>query len=232
MQPSNFDFDELTKALASSTSRRQALKTIVTASVGALLGLGGVSTAFAGHRRRSRTRSSSSRTPKPNRDCAKWCAQVFGPNTSAAGQCTSQAAHGTGLCSTCGNVAPVPQAKPAADSPAAPQANTAAVGPAASVAPIPTAAMATPAAAVTRVSAGRGRARGTLPVLLARAAPMRTSAPAIAEAKPAVPQAKAVAALSVVPRPKLVASLSAVPRVKLVPKKGAAHKTVAVTAVA
>src|SRR6266480_6854335 len=104
MHPSNFD--ELTKALATSTSRRDALKTIVTASVGALLGLGGVSTAFAGHRRRSRTRSSSSRTPKPNRDCAKWCAQVFGPNTPAAGQCTSDAAHGTGLCSTCGNVAP------------------------------------------------------------------------------------------------------------------------------
>jgi len=92
--------------------------------------------------------------------------------------------------------------------------------------------MATPAAAATCVSVEvDSRVRGTLPVSVARAAQMQTSA-ARAEAKRAVPQAKAVAALSVVPRPKLVASLSAVPRVKLVPKKGAAHKTVAVTAVA
>ena len=104
MQSSNFD--ELTKALAASTSRRHALRLIATASVGALLGLGGVSTAFAGHRRRSRTRTSPSRTPKPNKDCAKWCAQVFGPNTPAAGQCTSDAAHNKGLCKQCGSTAP------------------------------------------------------------------------------------------------------------------------------
>jgi hypothetical protein len=105
MNPSNFD--ELTKALAASTSRRHALRLIATASVGALLGLGGVSTAFAGHRRKSRrTRSSPSRTPKPNRDCAKWCAQVFGPNTPAASQCTSDAAHNKGPCKTCGSFSP------------------------------------------------------------------------------------------------------------------------------
>lgn len=102
MQSSNFD--ELTKALAASTSRRHALRLIATASVGALLGLGGVSTAFAGHRRRSRTRSSPSRTPKPNKDCAHFCAAVFGANTPAANQCTSDAAHNkpNNLCQQCG----------------------------------------------------------------------------------------------------------------------------------
>ena len=33
--------------------------------------------------------------------CAQFCAQVFG-DTKAAGQCTSEAAHGTGLCDQCG----------------------------------------------------------------------------------------------------------------------------------
>jgi len=49
MQPSNFD--ELTKALATSTSRRHALRLIVTASIGSLFGLGGISTAFGRHHR-------------------------------------------------------------------------------------------------------------------------------------------------------------------------------------
>ena len=45
MEPSRFD--ELTKALATSTSRRQALKTIAATTLGGLLGLGGIGTAFA-----------------------------------------------------------------------------------------------------------------------------------------------------------------------------------------
>ena len=40
-------FDELTKALATATSRRQALKTIAATALGSILGLGGISTAFA-----------------------------------------------------------------------------------------------------------------------------------------------------------------------------------------
>ena len=44
MQPSNFD--ELTKALAATRSRRHALKLIVTTSVGGLLGLTSISTVF------------------------------------------------------------------------------------------------------------------------------------------------------------------------------------------
>src|SRR5438067_8932055 len=102
MQPSNFD--ELTKALATSTSRRQALRTILGASIGGLLGIGGISTAFG--RQRHRTRITAPSGPKGNSNCAKWCAQVFGPNTSAAGQCASQAAHGTGLCRMCGTADP------------------------------------------------------------------------------------------------------------------------------
>jgi len=90
MQSSNFD--ELTKALAASTSRRHALRLIATASIGGLFGLGGLTTAFGRHR----VKSTTSPSRGPNKNCAKWCAQVFGPNTSAAGQCTSDAAHSRG----------------------------------------------------------------------------------------------------------------------------------------
>jgi hypothetical protein len=45
MEPSKFD--ELTKTLATSTSRRQALKTIAATTLGGLLGLAGIGTAFA-----------------------------------------------------------------------------------------------------------------------------------------------------------------------------------------
>ncbi len=40
-------FDELTKAVATATSRRQALKTIAATALGSILGLGGIGTAFA-----------------------------------------------------------------------------------------------------------------------------------------------------------------------------------------
>lgn len=82
-------FDELTKVLATATSRRQALKTIAATTLGSLLGLGGLGTAFA-----------------KNKSCAQFCAAVFGNNTPAAGQCTSEAAHGRGLCTTCGPASP------------------------------------------------------------------------------------------------------------------------------
>src|SRR6266850_7672979 len=103
MQPTQFD--ELTKALAASTSRRHALRLIVTASISGLFGLGGISTALGRHNRPRRI-SPASPSRGPNKNCAKWCAQVFGPNTSAAGQCTSDAAHNKGLCKQCGSTAP------------------------------------------------------------------------------------------------------------------------------
>jgi hypothetical protein len=40
-------FDDLTKALATSTSRRAAFKTIAATIVGSILGLGGIGTASA-----------------------------------------------------------------------------------------------------------------------------------------------------------------------------------------
>ena len=48
MNPSNFD--DLTKALANSTSRRHAIRTIITASIGGLLGLTSIGTAFGKRR--------------------------------------------------------------------------------------------------------------------------------------------------------------------------------------
>jgi hypothetical protein len=95
------NFDELTKALATSTSRRHALRTIVTASIGGLLGVSTISTAFG----RPRARPAPS-GPRGNSNCAKFCAAVFGPNTPAANQCTSDAAHNKGLCHDCGTRAP------------------------------------------------------------------------------------------------------------------------------
>jgi hypothetical protein len=43
-------FDDLTKGLATSTSRRAALKTIAATTIGGILGLAGIGTAFAGEK--------------------------------------------------------------------------------------------------------------------------------------------------------------------------------------
>ena len=80
-------FDDLTRVLATTTSRRQFLK---------LLG-GGL---LAGLLPRNVLAGGG------NSNCANFCAQVFGANTPAAGKCTSDAAHGKGLCYTCGPAAP------------------------------------------------------------------------------------------------------------------------------
>src|SRR5437660_269622 len=102
MNPSNFD--ELTKALASSSSRRHALRVIVTTSIGGLLGLTSISTAFGRHRHRAKINKPGG-PPPGNSNCAKFCASVFGPNTPAANQCTSDAAHNKSgnLCQQCNN---------------------------------------------------------------------------------------------------------------------------------
>ena len=104
MNPSNFD--DLTKALPNSTSRRQALRTILTASVGGLLGIGGISTAFGRHHRRRSKPTKPSGPPPGNSNCAKFCAAVYGPNTPAASACTSDGARNKGLCRDCGTKAP------------------------------------------------------------------------------------------------------------------------------
>src|SRR5206468_379691 len=82
-------FDALTRALATTTTRRQFLKTLAATTLGGLLGLSGLGTSLA-----------------KNKACAQFCASVFGAHTPAAEQCTSDAAHGRGLCYTCGPASP------------------------------------------------------------------------------------------------------------------------------
>ena len=96
MEPNRFD--QLTKTLASSTSRRQALKALAVATTGGILGWRATGTAGAAS----------------NSACAHWCAAVFGAGTAAAGQCTSDAAHGKGLCYSCGPGSPGGGVAPAA----------------------------------------------------------------------------------------------------------------------
>lgn len=75
MDPRNFD--ELTKTLATNTSRRQALKTIVASLAGGALGLSGIDAALAKLRCRSYGQSCSS-----NSDCCS--------NFCNNGQCKEQ----------------------------------------------------------------------------------------------------------------------------------------------
>src|SRR5712691_12548721 len=85
-------FDDLARTVASTTSRRGAFwrmaKIVFGGTVGgaALAGLSpGVALADGG-----------------NSDAAHFCNAVFAPGT-ARGQCKDDAAHGTGLFSSCGN---------------------------------------------------------------------------------------------------------------------------------
>jgi len=81
-------FDRLTKTLARGTSRRRVLRGV---------GGGVAGAALAGWGRRQ-----AGATPRGKSGCAAFCAAVFG-DTHAAGQCTSAAAQGSGLCfSACG----------------------------------------------------------------------------------------------------------------------------------
>jgi len=82
-------FDAFTKALATPTSRRTALRRIGGAITGAIL----ASWPF-GH------------TLASNSACAHFCNAVFGADTPAAKQCISDAAHGKGLCHQCGSATP------------------------------------------------------------------------------------------------------------------------------
>jgi hypothetical protein len=81
-------FDAFTKALATSTSRREAFRRI-----GAILG----GTALVG--------LIPGVALADNSACAHFCNAVFGPGPDR-GKCTSDAAHGTGLCYTCGPSSP------------------------------------------------------------------------------------------------------------------------------
>jgi hypothetical protein len=80
-------FDAITKTVSQTRSRRGMLKSLGAAALGAI-GLTGVDRGVDA-------------APGGNSACAAFCAQVYG-DTRAAGQCTSQAAHGHGLCYQCG----------------------------------------------------------------------------------------------------------------------------------
>ena len=82
-------FDDLTKALATATSRRQALQRI-----GGILGGTALAGLFPGLALAS------------NSACTTFCNAVFGAETQAAGTCISDAAHGKGLCHSCGSANP------------------------------------------------------------------------------------------------------------------------------
>lgn len=82
-------FDDLTKAIATATSRRQALRRI-----GGILGGTALAGLFPGL------------ALADNSACAHFCTSVFGGNTPGQAQCASDAAHHTGLCYTCGPASP------------------------------------------------------------------------------------------------------------------------------
>ncbi len=89
-------FDNLARSLAQPASRRGALGVVV----GGALALLDASTGTA--KRRHRRGKGAQPAGGGNSQCARFCAAVFGADTAAAGQCTSDAAHGKGLCHQCG----------------------------------------------------------------------------------------------------------------------------------
>src|SRR5579859_2247878 len=84
-------FDTLTKALASTTSRRSAFRRIAGMLTGGAVGGTAIAALSPG----------IALADGGNSDCAHFCNAVFAPG-SARGQCKDDAAHGTGLCYTCG----------------------------------------------------------------------------------------------------------------------------------
>lgn len=88
-------FDEITKILATSPSRRQALRRIAGLLFGGTMGGGILTTLSPGVALAS----------GGNSDCAHFCNAIFPPGPDR-GQCKSDAAHGIGLCYTCGPKSP------------------------------------------------------------------------------------------------------------------------------
>jgi hypothetical protein len=86
---SDHPFDTLARALAAGISRRRALQALGGAVLGTLAAAPPRAVLAQG-----------------NSQCAHFCATVFGADTPAADQCTSDAAHGRGLCYGCGPAAP------------------------------------------------------------------------------------------------------------------------------
>ena len=95
-------FDRLARTFSQSASRRRALAGLVGGALAAVAGVG-----EAKHRHHRRGRATSGKPPSnPGGPggasaCAQLCAALFAPGPDR-GQCISDAAHGTGLCATCG----------------------------------------------------------------------------------------------------------------------------------
>ncbi len=81
-------FDDLSKALASTISRREAIRLLLSSLAAACLAAVGLNKAAA-----------------DNSDCAHFCDAIYPPGPER-GQCKSQAAHGYGICYQCGPAAP------------------------------------------------------------------------------------------------------------------------------
>ncbi|HEU5434171.1 MAG TPA: hypothetical protein VFU81_21045 [Thermomicrobiales bacterium] len=110
------NFDRLARAFASGTSRRTLIRAGIVSGLGVLTA-GGLEQTEA--RRRGRNGDGKGKGNGKgngngngnghghkggNSACAHFCHEVFGG--SAAGHCTADAAHGTGLCFQCGPSAP------------------------------------------------------------------------------------------------------------------------------
>jgi hypothetical protein len=89
---SGSNFDDLTKRLSATTSRREAMRLL-----GGTLAAGAFGTLLPGRARAAGGGNSS---------CAHFCESVFGENTPAAEQCASDATKKRGLCYTCGPASP------------------------------------------------------------------------------------------------------------------------------
>src|SRR5215472_10739019 len=86
-------FDELTKALATSTSRRQALKTIAATTIGSILGLASIGTAFA------KCHNAGHNCEENSTCCSKLCCIAAGQREGVC--CASGQVCQNGTCVTC-----------------------------------------------------------------------------------------------------------------------------------
>jgi hypothetical protein len=109
-------FDRVARAVGQDTARRRLLAGLLGAVL-AGLGLGAGAAKRHQHQARKRRhragqqRSQAAKSAKApackkgkggNSECAQFCAVVFGADTAAAAQCTSEGTRCQGLCATCG----------------------------------------------------------------------------------------------------------------------------------
>ncbi len=98
-------FDRLTRVFVNGTSRRALLRGALASGLG-LLAVGGIDATEARNRGgKGKGKGQNGTGGKGgNSACAHFCHALL--SGSAAGHCTADAAHGTGLCTECGPAAP------------------------------------------------------------------------------------------------------------------------------